>query len=152
MELYVSKAELIQPIETDFLSIPSDINDPITEAKVELGKLLYRETMIANNPNKDDGMYTFSCASSHHVAAGFLSGIKQGIGEGGMGFCSYGEWRIKNQMYAEAHLDVQPIRSPSVLNVANQEVILWNGKFGGKGMNKGTESQWTIGAQKKSTI
>ncbi len=149
IELYGSKAELIQPIETDFLSIPSDINNPITEAKVELGKLLYHETMIATNPNLDNGMYTYSCASCHHVAAGFQSGIKQGIGEGGLGFGSYGEGRIKNQMYAEADLDVQPIRSPSVLNVAFQEVMLWNGQFGGKGMNEGTESQWTVGTPKE---
>ncbi|MFC0603817.1 cytochrome-c peroxidase [Winogradskyella pulchriflava] len=149
IELYGSTSELILPLETDYNSIPSDINNPITEAKVELGKLLYHETMIATNSNKTEGMYTYSCASCHHVDAGFQSGIKQGIGEGGLGFGSYGEGRIKNQMYAEAELDVQPIRSPSVLNVAYQDVMLWNGQFGGVGTNEGTQSAWTVGTPKE---
>ena len=51
-------------------------------------------------------------------------------------------------MYLEAELDVQPIRTPSALNVAYQEVMLWNGQFGAKGPNAGTESQWTMGTPK----
>ncbi|WP_296382971.1 cytochrome c peroxidase [Winogradskyella sp.] len=150
IELYGSKVELIQPLETDFSSIPSDINNPITAAKVELGKMLYHETMIAKNANMDDGMYTYSCASCHHVDAGFQSGVKQGIGEGGLGFGTYGEGRIKNPMYTEDDLDVQPIRTPTTLNVAFQSVMLWNGQFGAKGLNEGTESQWTVGTPKEA--
>ena len=150
IELYGSKAELIQPLENDFILIPADINNPITTAKVELGKFLYHETSIATGAHMDEGMYTYSCASCHHVDAGFQSGIKQGIGDGGMGFGVYGEGRIKNAMYAEADLDVQPIRSPSVLNVAFQEVMLWNGQFGAKGMNAGSEAQWTVGTPKEA--
>lgn len=145
IELYGSKTELIQPIETDYSAIPSDLNNPITAAKVELGKLLYHETMIAKDAKMDDGMYTYSCASCHHVDAGFQAGVKQGIGDGGLGFGSYGEGRIKNPMYTEDSLDVQPIRSPSVLNVAFQKVMLWNGQFGAIGPNVGTESQWAYG-------
>lgn len=150
IELYGSKAELIQPLENDFILIPADINNPITAAKVELGKFLYHETSIATGAHMDEGMYTYSCASCHHVDAGFQSGIKQGIGDGGMGFGVYGEGRIKNAMYAEADLDVQPIRSPSVLNVAFQEVMLWNGQFGAIGMNAGSEAQWTVGTPKEA--
>ena len=150
IELYGSKAELIQPLNTDYLSIPSDINNPITEAKVELGKLLYHETMIGSNARMDEGMYTFSCATCHHVDAGFQSGIKQGIGDGGIGFGTKGEARIKNAMYNEADLDVQPIRTPTTLNVAYQEVMLWNGQFGAIGPNEGTESQWTAGTPKEN--
>lgn len=149
IELYGSKSELIQPLETNYNAIPNDINNPITEAKVELGKLLYHETMIAKSANMEEGMYTYSCASCHHVDAGFQSGIRQGIGEGGIGFGDHGEARIKNQAYAEADLDVQPIRSPSVLNVAFQDVMLWNGQFGGVGTNEGTESGWTVGTPKE---
>ena len=150
IELYGSKTDLIQPLETDLLSIPSDINNPLTAAKVELGKLLYHETMIAKNPNMEDGMDTYSCASCHHVDAGFQSGIKQGIGEGGLGFGTYGEGRIKNPIYAESDLDLQPIRTPTTLNVAFQKVMLWNGQFGATGPNEGTESEWTVGTPKEA--
>lgn len=150
IELYGSKSALIQPLETDYNLIPSDINNPITEAKVELGKLLYHETMIATNPNENEGMYTYSCASCHHVDAGFQSGLKQGIGDGGLGFGSHGEGRIKNPMYAESDLDVQPIRTPTTLNVAFQKVMLWNGQFGAIGPNEGTEAQWTVGTPKEN--
>jgi cytochrome c peroxidase len=37
--LYGSKTDLIQPLDTDYLSIPSDINNLIVASKVELGKL-----------------------------------------------------------------------------------------------------------------
>ena len=150
IELYGSKVELIQPLENDFLAIPSDINNPITEAKVELGKLLYHETSISTGAHMDDGMYTYSCASCHHADAGFQSGIKQGIGEGGMGFGSHGEGRVKNPMYTESDLDVQPIRTPTTLNVAFQKVMLWNGQFGATGPNEGTEEQWIVGTPKET--
>jgi len=145
IELYGSKTALIQPLETDYSAIPSDLNNPITEAKVELGKLLYHETMIASDANNTEGMYTYSCASCHHADAGFQSGLKQGIGDGGLGFGTKGEGRIKNTMYAESDLDVQPIRTPTTLNVAFQQVMLWNGQFGAVGPNEGTQSQWTVG-------
>lgn len=152
IELFGSKSYLIQPLENDYSAIPSDINNPVTAAKVELGKLLYHETMIASGAHMNDGMYTYSCASCHHVDAGFQSGLKQGIGEGGLGFGSYGEGRIKNTLYPEGELDVQPIRTPTTLNVAFQKVMLWNGQFGAKGPNLGTESQWTVNTPKEANV
>lgn len=143
IELYGSKVELIQPLETDFSAIPTDINNPITAAKVELGKMLYHETIIATNPTVNDAMYSYSCASCHHVDAGFQSGLKQGIGEGGLGFGTHGEGRTKDPNYLEDDIDVQPIRTPTTLNVAYQQVMLWNGQFGAVGPNIGTEAQWT---------
>lgn len=150
IELYGSKAALIQPLATDFSLIPNDINNPITEAKVTLGQMLFHETELAMNANMDEGMHTYSCASCHHAKAGFQSGILQGIGEGGMGFGSHGEGRIKNTFYLESDLDVQPIRTPSALNVAYQDVMLWNGQFGGTGTNAGTEANWTVGTPKEN--
>lgn len=148
--LYGSKEELILPFSTDYNLIPSDVNNPITEAKVALGKLLFHETGIARNPNMNESMDTYSCASCHHAKAGFQSGIQQGIGEGGMGFGLSGEGRHKNPMYLDADLDVQPIRSPSVLNTAFQDVMLWNGQFGATGTNAGTEANWTAGTPKET--
>ncbi|MFD2914969.1 cytochrome-c peroxidase [Psychroserpens luteus] len=148
IELYGSKDALIQPLATDFNLIPNDPNNSITSAKVELGKMLFHETGIAMNPNMEESMQMYSCASCHHAKAGFQSGILQGIGEGGNGFGVNGEGRFKNVMYLEADIDVQPIRTPSVLNVAYQDVMLWNGQFGGTGTNQGTEANWTIGTPK----
>jgi cytochrome c peroxidase len=148
-ELYGSKMALIQPLATDFNLIPNDVNNPLTLAKVNLGKLLFHETGLAMNPNMNEGMHTYSCASCHHAEAGFQSGLLQGIGEGGMGFGSAGEGRFKNSLYQEADLDVQPIRTPSTLNVAYQDVMLWNGQFGATGTNEGTEANWTTGTPKE---
>ena len=148
IELYGSKDALIQPLATDFNLIPNDPNNSITSAKVELGKMLFHETGIAMNPNMEESMQMYSCASCHHAKAGFQSGILQGIGEGGNGFGLHGEGRFKNAMYLETDIDVQPIRTPSVLNVAYQDVMLWNGQFGGTGTNQGTEANWTIGTPK----
>ncbi len=148
--LFGSKESLILPFSDDFSAIQSDVNNPITASKVKLGKFLFHETSLAKNPNKAEGMSTYSCASCHHAAAGFQSGILQGIGEGGMGFGLHGEGRVKSPDYQESELDVQPIRSPSVLNVAYQDVMLWNGQFGAVGSNVGTEANWTVGTPKEA--
>ncbi|WP_142784947.1 cytochrome-c peroxidase [Changchengzhania lutea] len=144
-ELYGSKSALILPASNDFSKIPSDANNPITQAKVELGKFLFHETALGENPKLEQGRDTYSCASCHHADAGFQSGIIQGIGEGGIGFGIKGEGRIKSTEYREEDLDMQPIRSPSILNTAYQDVMLWNGQFGAVGTNAGTEASWKAG-------
>ncbi|MEW4923556.1 cytochrome c peroxidase [Algibacter sp. 2305UL17-15] len=149
-DLFGSKASLLLPASNNFTDIPSDAKNSITAAKVALGKLLFHETMLGKNPNNEEGMNTYSCASCHHAAAGFQSGVQQGIGEGGIGFGVHGEGRIKSSNYLETDLDVQPIKSPSVLNVAYQEVMLWNGQFGALGANLGTEANWTVGTPKEA--
>ena len=147
--LYGSKESLVLPASDNFSKIPNDIKNILTEAKVELGKMLFHETFLGKNPNNEEGMNTYSCASCHHAVAGFQSGILQGIGEGGVGFGLHGEGRVKSTNYLEIDLDVQPIRSPSVLNVAYQNVMLWNGQFGGVGENLGTEDNWTVDTPKE---
>jgi len=149
-DLYGTKDALILPSSNDYFAIPNDVNNIITEAKVSLGKMLYHETGLAKNPNLPQGENTYSCASCHHADAGFQSGLIQGIGEGGFGFGLQGEGRVKSPEYLEENIDVQPIRSPSVLNVAYQDVMLWNGQFGATGTNAGTESNWTVGTPKET--
>lgn len=122
--------------------IPQDPENPLTEAKVALGKLLFHETALAVNPSLSKGLTTYSCASCHHAEAGFQSGLRQGIGEGGIGFGQSGEGRIKDPEYTGKAMDVQPIKSPSVLNVAYQKNMLFNGQFGATGENEGTEYAW----------
>ena len=136
------------PASNDFVNIPQDPNNPLTEAKVALGKLLYHETGLAIDPRLEEGRFTYSCASCHHSRAGFQAGRKQGIGEGGTGFGLLGEARDADAAYLLDSIDVQPIRTPTVLNSAYQKNMLWNGQFGATGLNVGTEARWTEGTPK----
>lgn len=120
--------------------LPQDPLNPITQDKVNLGKLLFHETGIALAPLHTIGQGTFSCASCHFADAGFQANRWQGIADGGSG-ASTG--RVRNPQYSGDELDVQPIRSPATLNNAFQSNMLWNGQFGATGVNVGTESKWT---------
>jgi cytochrome c peroxidase len=131
-------------------SIPQDPKNPLTLAKIRLGSFLFHETGLGLNPNKETGMNTYSCASCHHVDAGFQSGLRQGIGDGGSGFGLAGELRAMALDYTSEDIDKQPIKSPSALNVAYQKLMLWNGQFGATGPNTGTEAQWTPDSPKET--
>lgn len=148
VSLFGSLSTITLPESNDYIAIPNDPNNTITEEKVLLGKSLFHETAMAQNQTLEIGRGTYSCASCHHSAAGFQSGLKQGIGEGGLGFGFAGEERRMNPMYNESQIDVQPIRSPTILNTAYQNLMLWNGQFGATGKNTGTESNWTEGTPK----
>jgi len=138
--------DFILPDENDFANIPQDEKNPLSEDKVKLGKLLYHETALGLNPRKSIGKHTYSCASCHFAEAGFQANRKQGIGEGGLGNDLFGLSRTMSPDYERDSIDVQPIRSPSVLNAAFQENMLWNGSFGAKGQNVGTEFLWGAGS------
>jgi len=97
----------ILPDATDFASIPQDPSNPLNEAKVELGKMLFFETGIALSPTKEAGKKTYSCASCHVPSAGFRPGGVQGIADGGIGFGYNGENRTKLAAYRDFEMDVQ---------------------------------------------
>ncbi|THD69850.1 cytochrome-c peroxidase [Robertkochia marina] len=147
--LYGSLSELILPESDQYSEIPADPSNLITAEKVLLGKHLFHETALGVLPKKEVGKATYSCASCHHSEAGFQAGVIQGIGEGGIGFGLKGETRHNSVEYQTEELDVQPIRSPSILNVAYQEVMLWNGQFGALGINEGTQASWSAGTPKE---
>jgi len=132
----VGLSALTMPADGDFDNIPQDSNNPITAEKVALGQLLYHETAIATAGNNSSRTGTWSCASCHHFDAGFKSGIPQGIGEGGEGFGLAGESRLLATGFDAESTDttlapdVQDLTSPAVLNIAYQDVMLWNGAFG----------------------
>jgi cytochrome c peroxidase len=132
--------------------IPQDPNNPLTPAKVRLGQLLFHETALAVGNVHSMGRETYSCASCHHAKGGFAANLPQGIGEGGQGFGAAGEGRVLSPLYdSDPHVpDVQPIRTPAVLNGAYQELMLWNGQFGGVGDNLGTEDRWVPGTPLES--
>ena len=133
------------PKESDYSAIPQDPKNPITRSKVELGKMLFHETALGTNPRTPGNGNRFSCASCHHAAGGFQANLIQGIGEGGIGFGIAGEGRVPDPTINLDSIDVQQIRTPSALNIAFQECVLWNGQFGATGLNEGTEANWIVG-------
>ena len=151
---YSSAGTIEGLILNDELSeIPADPRNELTPAKVALGKMLFHESIISNKAKKQENNFTYSCASCHHAQAGFQACVPQGIGEGGLGFGRIGESRLADLAnYAPEELDVQPIRTPTALNVAFQDVMLWNGQFGATGTNAGTNSSWTPGTPKEKNL
>lgn len=143
------KTAYLLPESNDFTKIPQDPKNPLTADKVALGKLLFHETGLAMNPNKAASYQTYSCASCHHAKAGFQACLPQGIGEGGAGFGVSGEARKKSSAYIDKDIDVQPIRTPSAMNIAYQANILWNGQFGATHLNANTQSSWTADTPKE---
>ena len=125
------------PAKDDLAGIPQDPANPITREKVTLGRFLYHDTATGTEGTDPDRVSTWSCASCHHVKAGFKAGVPQGIGDGGVGFGADGSERLLvDGLDATAPAgdsllpDLQPIASPTILNVAFQDVMLWNGSFG----------------------
>lgn len=125
------------PDSDDFSAIPQDPNNPLTQRKVVLGQLLFHDTAFALNGLSPDETGSWSCATCHHAAAGFKSGVSQGIGEGGIGFGDRGSERTLALGFdanatdgTETFPDLQPLTSPTILNSAFQDVMLWNGQFG----------------------
>ena len=135
------------PASDDFAALPQDPRNPVTPEKVRLGRLLFHETGLLTVPAREGGRFSASCAACHHAQGGFQANLPQGIGEGGTGFGRFGEGRRNHLDYGH-DLDVQPIRTPSAMNGAYQQVQLWNGQFGAVGLNAGTEAQWTDGTPK----
>ncbi|MEP0262996.1 cytochrome c peroxidase [Dokdonia sp.] len=133
----------ILPDSDDFTAIPQDPLNPITSAKVALGQLLLHETATGGDPKTEGREFQYACATCHPVAAAFNAGRRQGIGEGGIGFGLKGEGRFVDPEMPIDSLDVQPVRVPTLLNLAYQDVALWDGRFGGTGTNEGTEAGWT---------
>lgn len=132
--------------------IPQDPLNPLSRAKVILGRSLYHETALGVNNVQENGYETYSCASCHHAQGGFMANLPQGIGEGGIGFGVRGEGRVFDPEYDHdpVYPDCQPVRTPTSMNGAYQELMLWNGQFGGVGDNLGTEDQWEEGTPLES--
>lgn len=130
---YAPDPELLKSFVLDQNSIPEDPANPISEAKVELGKALFFDTATAITPQDERMRHTYSCAACHTPAAGFSVKSRQAIAEGGRGFGEGGEERkpVDDALF----WDVQPVRSLSILNVAYQRNTLGSGVFGAAGAN-----------------
>lgn len=134
----------ILPESSNLKSIPQDPKNPISKEKVALGGFLFHETALGVGGSDNSARKTYSCASCHHADAGFQSGTYQGIGEGGLGFGIRGELRKPKTDFAD--VDVQPLKTPSVLNGAYQPNQLWNGQAGATHLNIDTKALWKEGS------
>jgi len=141
------RSYFILPDEEDYADIPHDPQNPLTREKVELGKMLFFETGLALAPAKSFNKETYSCATCHVPSIGFVPGRVQGIADGGVGFGEHGEKRKGMQLYNPEEMDVQGARPLSVMNVAFTVNTMWAGKFGGNGVNEGTEDRWVGDAE-----
>lgn len=158
--LLITKSEdhslefFLLPKSTHLRDIPQDPKNPLTPPKIHLGKLLYHETALAIDNVRPEGREAYSCASCHHAQGGFAANLPQGIAEGGIGFGALGEGRSFDPAYDSGPNapDCQPIRTPTSLNTAYQELMLWNGQFGGVGDNLATEGRWTEGTPLESNF
>ena len=137
------------PDPGDLAAIPQDPANPLDPERVALGRLLFHDTGFALGGRSGE-TGTWSCATCHHAGAGFKSGARQGIGEGGEGFGPRGDARrLAAGFDALAHADaatrpdLQPVASPTILNAAWQDVMLWNGQFGNgaDGVNAGVDPE-----------
>jgi cytochrome c peroxidase len=139
----LSYQDFILPSGNDYAAIPNqDVKNPVTKAKVELGKLLFFETGLALQPKYPISKETYSCASCHIPSRSFTAGRFQGIADGGFGFGESGEGRKKNPFYAGSEVDAQGARPLATINTAYITNALWAGSFGSFNVNEGTESVW----------
>ncbi|MDB4727807.1 hypothetical protein OAF63_03365 [Saprospiraceae bacterium] len=132
------------PSSNNYKELPNqDPHNPVTKEKVELGKLLFFETGLAQIPIHESCYETYSCGSCHHQESGFLPGRLQGIADGGAGYGYNGNLRYVVDDYEEHELDAQGNRPMNPLNSGYSTNTLWSGAFGAGGVNEGTEEYWT---------
>ena len=138
-----SIADFILPESDDYAALPNqDPKNPVTAAKVNLGKMLFFETGLALEPTYPVSKIAYSCSSCHIPQRGFTAGRFQGVADGAIGFGESGEGRSKNPLYQGDEVDAQGARPLPVINTTFVTNALWSGTFGSFGANAGTESVW----------
>lgn len=133
----------IMPSSTDYASLPNqDPKNPVTAAKVALGKMLFFETGIGLEANKSVSLQAYSCSTCHIPSRSFTAGRFQGIADGAIGFGLAGEGRKINPLYTGDLVDAQGARPLTIINTAYVTNALWAGSFGSFNVNLGTEDVW----------
>ena len=131
------------PESTDFAALPNqDAKNPVTAAKVELGRMLFFETGLGLEPQYPISKIAYSCSTCHIPSRGFTAGRFQGIADGALGFGQSGETRSKNPLYTGDEVDAQGARPLPTINLTYVTNALWAGTFGSFHANVGTESAW----------
>jgi cytochrome c peroxidase len=139
-----SLQEYILPDVSNLAGIPAGIGNPLTEEKVELGKLLFHETALGRDAINPAMLRTFSCATCHVADAAFTAGAAQGLADGAEGFGQAGNGRVMSGLYEEEDVDVQGARPLSMLGVAYVTNSTWSGRFGARGANAEVEEVWGV--------
>jgi len=140
----VSSDYFIMPDAQEYNKLPNvDPHNPITEEKIALGKMLFFDPALAQNPMHENSYETYSCSSCHVPSRGFLPGRLQGIADGAIGFGDDGTKRLMAEGYEESELDAQGNRPMTTMNVTYMTNTLWGGLFGANDKNEGTEYAWT---------
>ncbi len=138
-----SKDSYIMPESNDYANLPNqDAKNPVTAAKVELGKMLFFETGIGLDAKYPVSKSTYSCSSCHVPSMSFTAGRFQGVADGAVGFGDHGEARVKNPEYGGSEVDAQGARPLPTINLTYVTNALWAGGFGSFGTNVGTENVW----------
>ena len=138
-----SYADYVMPASDDYAALPNqDAKNPVTAAKVELGKMLFFETGLGLEPTYPVSKVAYSCSSCHIPSRGFTAGRFQGIADGAVGFGESGEGRSKNPLYTGDDVDAQGARPLPTINTTYVTNALWAGTFGSFGVNASTESVW----------
>ena len=133
----------ILPESDNYAALPNqDVKNPVTAAKVELGRLLFYETGLGLEPKYSVSKVAYSCSSCHIPQRSFTAGRFQGIADGALGFGESGEGRTKNPLYTGDDVDAQGARPLPVINTTFVTNALWAGTFGSFSVNTGTESVW----------
>lgn len=135
--------DFVLPESDNYASLPNqDPKNPVTSAKVELGRMLFFETGIGLKPAYEVSKVAYSCSSCHIPQRGFTAGRVQGIADGALGFGDSGEGRTKHPLYTGEEVDAQGARPLPVINTAFVTNALWSGTFGSFNANVGTEAVW----------
>lgn len=135
--------DFILPESDDYAALPNqDPKNPVTAAKVELGRMLFFETGLGLEPTYPVSKVAYSCSSCHIPQRGFTAGRFQGVADGAIGFGESGEGRTKNPLYLGDEVDAQGARPLPVINTTYITNALWAGSFGSFDANAGTESVW----------
>lgn len=136
-------ADFVLPESGDLSALPNqDPKNPVTAAKVELGRMLFFETGLGLEPTYPVSKIAYSCSSCHIPERGFTAGRFQGIADGAIGFGASGEGRTKNPLYHGNDVDAQGARPLPVINTTFVTNALWAGNFGSFDVNAGTETAW----------
>lgn len=133
----------IMPESSDLAALPNQSDkNPVTQAKVELGKMLFYETGLGLENKYPDSKSAYSCSTCHVPSRGFTAGRFQGVADGAVGFGESGEGRSKHPGYLGDEVDAQGARPLPTINLTYVSNALWAGTFGSFDVNVGTENVW----------
>lgn len=123
------------PLPEQMDKIPAHPDNPITEAKVNLGRQLFFDKRLSIGGTGQ------SCASCHQLKFGTTAGVIQGVGMGGRGDDLE---RVTDGGLAISEIDIQAVKSPAAM-LPFQPNLTWAGSLGAGGKNDQFKDKWAGG-------